>query len=152
MTDEAMPLIFRDEGLDLGEFPHLMADRVGIGSAKRGPAPATGGWHAGDEGRAGFDGNEGPLVLGVAGLATARTLGLGLGPQRLGVWVFRGGGLGGVGGVFADSVFEFHDTCVETFDLSGLPVDERDDARWEGAPDIRWKGWRSVHSDPKATR
>ena len=53
---------------------------------------------------------------------------------------------------FADLGFEFSEACGETFDLSGLPVDESDDCRWEGSQDSRWEGWPSVHADPKATR
>jgi hypothetical protein len=136
-ADEAVSLIFGDERLDLGEFPNLMADRVAIRSGKRGPAPATGRWHAGDEGRAGFDGHQRPLVLGMAGLTTARTLGPRLGPHGFGVRMFRGGRLGGVGGVLADSGFEFNDAGGEAFDLSRLPVDESDDTRGEGGQDIR---------------
>ena len=147
-----MLLIFDDDRLDLGKFPDLMADGLEINSGERFPAPATRFWRTGDDRGAVFDGNESSLVFGVAGLTTVRPLGLGLGSNGFGVRVFGGGRFGGVGRVLADLGFEFGEACVETFDLSGLPLNEGEDCRWESSQDIRWKGWRSVHADSKATR
>jgi len=122
-----MLLIFGDDRLDLGEFPDLVADGLEIRSVERFPAATAGYWHTGDDRGAVFDGNEGSLVFGMTGLATARTLGLGLGSYGLGVRMFGGRWLGGIGGVFADFGFEFSDPCVETFNLSGLPLNEGED-------------------------
>jgi hypothetical protein len=135
-----MPLILGDDRLDLGELPDLMTDGFEIRSGKRCSAAATGCWHAGDDGQAVFDGNESSFVFGVTGLTTVWALGLGLGSYGFGVRVFGGRWFGRVGGVFADLGFECSDACSETFDLSGLPVDESDDCRWEGSQDSRWKG------------
>ena len=147
-----MLLVLGDDRLDLGELPHLMADGLEINSGERVPATATRVWRTGDDRGAVLDGNERALVFGVAGLTTARALGLGLGSSGFGVRVFGGGRFGGVGRVLADSGFEFSDACVESFDLSGLPLNEGEDCRWESSQDIRWKGWRGVHADSKATR
>jgi hypothetical protein len=147
-----MSLILGDDRLDLGELPDLMADGLEINSGERLSATATRFGRTGDDRGAVLDGNERALVLGVAGLTTVRTLGLGLGSSGFGVRVFGGGRFGGVGRVFASSGFEFRDARVETFDLSGLPLNEGEDGRWEGSQDSRWKGWRSVHADPKAIR
>ncbi len=102
-------------------------------------APATRFRRTGDDRGAVFDGNESSLVFGMTGLTAARPLGLGLGSNGLGVRVFGGGWLGRVGGVFANFGFEFSDACREAFDLSGLPLNESEDGRWEGRQDIRWK-------------
>ena len=132
-----MLLVLGDDRLELGEFPDLMADGLEIDSGERFPAPATRVWRTGDDGGAVFDGNEGSLVFGVAGLTTVRTLGLGLGSNGFGVRVLGGWRLGGVGRVFADLGFELGDTCVETFDVSGLPLNEGEDCWWESSQDIR---------------
>ena len=81
--------------------------------------------------------SEGPLVSGVAGLTTVGPLGLGLGSNRLGVRVFGGRRPGRVGGILAEFGFEFSDPGVETFNLSGLPLNEGEDCRWKGRQDIR---------------
>jgi len=96
-------------------------------------------WHTGDNSHAVLDRNESSLVLIVTGLTTVWTLGLGFGSDGLGVRVCGGRWLGGVGGVFAEFGFEFSDACVESLDLSGLPLNEGEDCRWEGSQDIRWK-------------
>ena len=134
-----MLLIFGDDGLDFGEFPNLMADGFGVGSGERFPASTTGCWYTGDDRGAVFDGNEGSLVFGVAGLTTVGTLGLGLGSNGFGVRVFSRGWFGGVGRVFANLGFEFSEACIETFDLSGLPLNEGEDGWWESSQNIRWK-------------
>jgi hypothetical protein len=145
-----MLLILGDDRLDLGEFPNLMTDGFEISPVERFPAASTRCWYTGDDRVAVFDGNEGSFVFGVTGLTAVRPLGLGFGSNGLGVRVFGGRRFGGVCGVFADFGFEFSDTCVETFDLSGLPLNEGEDCRWEGSQDIRWKGWRSVHAELKS--
>ena len=40
-ADEPMPLIFGDDRLDLGEFPDLVAQRLGIGAGERPTARGT---------------------------------------------------------------------------------------------------------------
>ena len=132
-----MLLIFDDDRLERGEFPDLMADGLEIDSGERFPAPAAGVWRTGDDRGAVFDGNEGSLVFGVAGLTTVRTLGLGLGSNGFGVRVFGGRWFGGVDGVLAELGFEFGDTCIETLDLRGLPLNEGEDCWWESSQDIR---------------
>jgi hypothetical protein len=134
-----MLLILGDDGLDLREFPNLMADGLAINSGERLAATATGIWHTGDDGHAVLDRDESPLVFGMTGLTAVWTLGLGLGSNGFGVRVFGGRWFGGVGGVFADFGFEFSDACVEPFDLSGLPLNEGNYCRGEGSQDIRWK-------------
>jgi hypothetical protein len=134
-----MLLILGDEGLDLGEFPDLVSDGLGVGPGECRPAVAAGVRHAGDDSGAVFDGNEGSLVFGVAGLPTVGPLGLGLGSYGLGVRMFGGGRLGRVGGILAEFGFKFSDAGGETFNLSGLPLNEGEDCRWKGSQDIRWK-------------
>jgi hypothetical protein len=68
-ADESVLLIFGDDGRDFREFPHLMAERLGIGSGQGSAAPAALDRHARDDHLALPGRDQGPLVFRVAGLA-----------------------------------------------------------------------------------
>jgi len=66
-----MPLIFGDDRLDQGQFPHLMPERVVIRSSEPDPAVSTGlGTHCHDR-RPVLSGNKRLLVLLMPRLAPA---------------------------------------------------------------------------------
>jgi hypothetical protein len=64
-----MALVFGDSGLDLGQFPDLVSQRLRVGSRQRGGAATAGGRPTGDDVVTLLGGEQRPLVFGMAGLA-----------------------------------------------------------------------------------
>ncbi len=79
-TDEPVLLVFGNARLDFGEFPDLMAERLGIRSRQGLATASAGGRHAGDDLLAVRGRNQSPLVFWVVGLAARLALRFGLGP------------------------------------------------------------------------
>jgi hypothetical protein len=86
-----MPLVLGHPGLDLGQFPDLVAQRGGILPRQLPVTAPTGRRLEGDDVVALLGGEERALVPGVAGLTAPEPGGPGLAPGRLGVGVFATG-------------------------------------------------------------
>ncbi len=86
-----MPLVLDHQGLDLREFPDLVAQRGGVLPRQLTAAPPTGRRLEGDDVVALLAGQERALVPGVSGLTAPEASGPGLAPGRLGVGVFATG-------------------------------------------------------------
>jgi hypothetical protein len=86
-ADKPVLLIFRDEWLDFGEFPDLMTQRLGIGSAEQSAATSADAWHARHDLSALFGRDQVAFVFRMAGLTARWTPRLGLGSRWLGMWV-----------------------------------------------------------------
>ena len=85
VADEAVPLVFGDQGLHLRQFPNLMAERCGIGAGQRGTTTSAGRRYTRDDVTTLLDRQEWPLVLGMTGLGASAPSRFGLDPWRLGV-------------------------------------------------------------------
>jgi hypothetical protein len=109
----AVPAGLGDAGLDLGQLPDLMAERLGIAAAQRGRAAAAGGRYAGDDLLAVLAGQQGTLPFGVTGLAATAPWRLGGAAKGLGVGVLGGGRQRGVAGVLGRLGFQFGDRGVQ---------------------------------------
>jgi hypothetical protein len=111
-----MPLVFRHVGLDFGQFPHLMPQRLGI-DARQFPAAAT------TFGRfqrmhfvAFIDGKQRPFVLCMPRLTAPFALRFRLLRRRLGVWMLRAGRQRGVLRRFVEPRFQFFKLCQQRAD------------------------------------
>ena len=113
-ADQPMPLVFGDVRLDLGQFPDLMPQRLGV-AARKLPAATrhsvglsgctSSHWSAGDQG---------PLVLRVPGLAAAFLLRLASGRLRPVVRMLRAGRQRGVLWRLAFALpFQLFDPCPQ---------------------------------------
>ena len=67
-----MALVFGDDGENLRQFPNLMPQGFEIGASQRFAATSTGRRQTGYHGLAFFDGDQGPFVFNVTGLAAGR--------------------------------------------------------------------------------
>ena len=137
-TDEAVALIFGDDGKNLGQFPDLMAQRLGVGAAEGFATTSAGRRQARHDDLALLDGDQGAFVFGVSGLAAALAALGAFGSRRLGVRVRGGRRQGGIGRVFAELGFEFGDAGGQEANLFRLPADQSDDRRRQRGQDL----WR----------
>jgi hypothetical protein len=76
-----------------------------------------------------LDGEQRPLVLGVARLAASSAWRFRRGAGRLGVRVFGRGRLGGIGGVLVEALLQFMDLLLQGLQLPLLVLDEGRDRR-----------------------
>jgi hypothetical protein len=112
-ADEAMPLIFGDDGFEFGKFPDLMPQGLGIDAGERFATAAALAGNARNDFATLFRRKERPLVFFVARLAASRPFDLGvvriltiLG-QRLVMRMRRGRWLRRVLRILAELGFEF---------------------------------------------
>jgi hypothetical protein len=142
-------LIFRDEGLDVGEFPDLMAQRLGIGSGECSAATSACAGHAWHDLSTLFGRDQVAFVFGMAGLTARAAPRFGLGARWLGVWVGARRRFRGVGRIFARLGFQFGNAGFEDGDLGlerGEPSKHRRlRGRGNRVPQILGNQWRSYH-------
>ena len=100
-ADEAVPLIFGDDRLDLGKFPDLMAKRLGIDAGERFAAAAALARNDRDDSGTLFGGDQRTVVFVVSRLTAAFAFRLDLGRRRLVVRMRGRGGLRRIGGRLA---------------------------------------------------
>jgi hypothetical protein len=111
-----MPLVLDDQRLDLGEFPHLVAQRRGVLTGQPSSTSAAGRWLEGDDVVTLLRGQERAPVLGVAGLTAPLARRPGLGPWRLGVGMFGTRRYGGVARRLVELVLQLLDLGEERAD------------------------------------
>jgi site-specific DNA recombinase len=126
-ADEAMPLVFGDDGSDLGEFPHLVPQRLEVNAVERSPAPTASVGHTRHHRLAVPDRDQCPLVLLVPRLPAATPLRLGLRRDRFGVRVGGRRRHGRVGRVLVQAGLEVGDFGFERGHAGGEPVHESQD-------------------------
>jgi hypothetical protein len=100
-------LIFGHAGLEVGQFPDLVAERLRIGAGQSPTAAPAGGRHTPDDLLALFGRQQGTPVLLVAGLAAGSAASFGLGPWRFGVRVRGRGRQRRIGRVLTEFGFQF---------------------------------------------
>ena len=137
VADESMALIFGNEGLDVGQFPDLMTERFGIDAGQGLAATSARLRHTAHDGLALLHGDQSPLVLDMAKLTPGRAPRFGFASGRFGVWVFRRGRLGRVGGVFAKSRFQLGHLRRQDANLLGLPLQHGHDGPRQRGQDVR---------------
>ena len=155
-ADKSMPLIFDDDGRDLGKIPDLMTERGGIDAGERLAAPTTCRREDRNDLLTLLRRQQRTLVLFMTGLTAAFSGGLGLGRRRLVVRMSRRGRLRRIGGRGAlqpsELGFKFRDTSGQTNDLFALPAKQSQHARRRrgkiGFGDLR----RCIHASCKNTR
>ena len=86
-----MPLILRDQGLDLGQFPDLVAQRLLVVSGKSMPATSATIRFEDHHVLAFFHGNQGPLVARMPRLSATAFFGLGSVRRRFAVRMLTAG-------------------------------------------------------------
>ena len=120
-----MALIFDDDRLDFGQFPHLMPQRVAIAASQLLAAAPTRIWFEGDDLVASLGWNQRPFVPRMAGLAAAIALRLGLVGRRLRVRMLRARRQRRILRRLAESGLQFSHPCRQCSDLSHLRTNNR---------------------------
>jgi hypothetical protein len=124
-----MALVFGDDGEDFGQFPNLMAEGLGVVAGQGLAAASAGRRPTGHDGLTFFDGDQGPFVFDVTGLAAGRASRAALGARRFGVRMTSRRRLGRVGRVFAELGFQFGHAGAKEANLLGLPLNQGE-GRW----------------------
>jgi hypothetical protein len=112
-ADQSMPLVFRDQRLDLGNFPDLVPQRFRVTASERFTTPPTCLGFERDDGLTLLGGNQRPFVFGMSRLTAGLLAGRLALRRGLRVWMLRAGRQRRILGRLVDTRFQLRHPALQ---------------------------------------